>query len=209
MRRPYLAALTFMAIDVLVNNAGYYLFGPTELITREQMENQLDTNLLGLIEVTQKIIPHFRKKNSGIIINISSIAGKVSIPLQSLYHASKWGVEGFSEGLQYELKPFNIRIKIIEPGIIRTEFLGRSMVTTEKNGHDAYSSYYEKIIKNLYKKDEKGSAPIMVAKTIFKATTDGTQKLRYTTGYSKYVIFLHNILPHRVYNRLIRNTMEK
>jgi len=196
-------------MDVLINNAGYYLFGPAELATYEQVKNQLDTNLLGLIDVTQKIIPYFREKNSGTIINLSSIAGKISIPLQSLYHASKWGVEGFSESLQYELRQFNIQVKIIEQRVIKTEFLGQSMVTARNSEDKVYNSYYRKVIKNIYKNGEKGSDPIVVAETIYKAATDGTRKLRYPTGNSKSMVFIHDILPQKVYNWLIKNAMER
>ena len=107
-----------------------------EAATHEQIKRQIDTNLLGLIEVTKEIIPHFRKQKSGTIVNLSSIAGVVSIPLQTLYHATKWGVEGFSESLQYELRPFNIRVKIIEPGVINTNFLGRSMTQLRTGSGD-------------------------------------------------------------------------
>lgn len=85
----------FGNIDVLVNNAGYYLVGPLEAATSEQIQRQLNTNLLGVIETTKVILPYFRKNKSGIIINLSSIAGKVSIPLQSIYHATKFAIEGF------------------------------------------------------------------------------------------------------------------
>ncbi|MCL2819140.1 MAG: SDR family oxidoreductase, partial [Actinomycetia bacterium] len=98
----------FGSIDVLVNNAGYYLLGPLEAMTYEQIRRQIDTNLVGVILVTMAMVPHFRERRAGTIINLSSIAGVVSIPLQSLYHATKFGVEGFSEALRYELRPFGI-----------------------------------------------------------------------------------------------------
>jgi NAD(P)-dependent dehydrogenase (short-subunit alcohol dehydrogenase family) len=112
----------FGNIDVLVNNAGYYAIGPLENASDEQVLRQIDTNLTGSILVTKRLIPHFREKRSGVIMNVSSIAGLVSIPMQSLYHATKWGLEGFSESLHYELRQFNIRVKIIEPGVIKTDF---------------------------------------------------------------------------------------
>ncbi|GBF34412.1 short-chain dehydrogenase [Desulfocucumis palustris] len=199
----------FGNIDVLVNNAGYYILGPFEAATHEQIKRQIDTNLFGLIEVTKEIVPHFRKQKSGTIINVSSIAGIISIPLQTLYHATKWGVEGFSESLQYELRPFNIRVKIIEPGVIKTDFYGRSMTVMQDDEIKEYESYSQKVVKNILKNGEKGSSPDGVAKTIYKAATDNSTKLRYPTGYSKEMISIRAMLPLKVYTSLVRSAMEK
>lgn len=200
---------TFKSIDALVNNAGYYILGPFETATHEQIKQQIDTNLLGLIEVTKEIIPYFRKQKSGTIINLSSIAGVISIPLQSLYHATKWGVEGFSESLQYELRPFNIRVKIIEPGVIKTDFYGRSMTLVQGNALTDYEPYTQKVINNILKNGEKGSTPDEVAKTIYKAATDNKTKLRYPTGNSKEMVSLRAMLPQKIFHSLVRSTMEK
>jgi NADP-dependent 3-hydroxy acid dehydrogenase YdfG len=200
---------TFKNIDVLVNNAGYYTLGAVEMATHEQIKQQIDTNLLGLIEVTKEIIPHFRKQKSGTIINLSSIAGVISIPLQTLYHATKWGVEGFSESLQYELRQFNIRVKIIEPGVIKSNFLGRSMVMVEDKEQTDYEPYAQKVIKNIFLNGEKGSTPDVVAKTIYKAATDNRAKLRYLTGNFKEMVYLHKIFPKTVYNSMVKSIMEK
>jgi len=199
----------FERIDVLVNNAGYYTLGAVEMATHEQIKQQIDTNLLGLIEVTKEMIPHFRRQKSGVIINLSSIAGVVSIPLQSLYHATKWGVEGFSESLQYELRQFNIRVKIIEPGVIKTNFLGRSMTMVEDKELTEYEPYTKKVIKNIFLNGEKGSAPDAVAKTIYKAATDSRTKLRYLTGKHKGMVLLRKILPKRLYNSMVKSMIEK
>lgn len=200
---------TFGSIDVLVNNAGYYTLGPVEAATHEQIKRQIDTNLLGLIEGTQEIIPHFRKQKSGTIINVSSIAGIISIPLQTLYHATKWGVEGFSESLQYELRPFNIRVKIIEPGVIKTNFLGRSMNMLQDDTLQEYEAYSKKVIKNIFENGEKGSSPEGVAKTIYKAASDNRSKLRYPTGHLKEMLFLRAIMPVKAFMALMRNVMER
>ena len=198
----------FGSIDVLVNNAGQYALGTFEAATHEQIRKLIDTNLVGLIEVTKEVIPYFRKQKSGIIINLSSIAGITSVPLQTLYHASKWGIEGFSESLQYELRRFNIRVKIIEPGVIKTDFYGRSMALLHDENIEDYELYYKKVVSNVLKNVEKGSTPAGVAKTIYKAATDGTKKLRYPTGNSKELIYLYQALPNKIYNWLIRNIME-
>ncbi len=203
------AASAFEHIDVLVNNAGYYLFGPLETADHEQIRRQLDTNLLGLIDFTRRIIPHFRTQGSGTIINVSSIAGQISIPLQSMYCAAKWGVEGFSEALQFELRPFGIHVKIIEPGVIRTDFLGRSMEQTQDGRTSAYNGYFDRVFGNIVKNGEKGSSPEGVAKTIYRAATDGSQRLRYATGASKNMIAIHRMLPTSLYNTMVSAAMEK
>ncbi len=200
---------SFGRIDAVVNNAGFYTLGTLEAATHAQIERQIDTNLSGLIAVTKEIIPHFRQQKSGTIINLSSIAGMISIPLQSLYHATKWGVEGFSESLRYELRPFHIHVRIIEPGVINTDFYHRSMTVTQDNTLTAYEPYSEKVIKNILKNGEKGSDPAEVAKTIYKAAVDQSSKLRYPTGYSKGMISLRKMLPLRFYTSIIRSAMER
>lgn len=199
----------FGKIDVLVNNAGYYAIGPIEAATHEQIQQQINTNLLGLISVTREIIPYFRKQNQGIVINISSIAGIISIPLQSLYHASKWGIEGFSESLQYELQQHNIRVKIIEPGVIKTDFYGRSMTMLQDNNLQHYDAYSQKVVSNILGNADNGSSPNDVAKTIYQAATDNKKKLRYPTGKSKEMPLIRKILPLNLFRTMVKNSMEK
>ena len=197
----------FGKIDVLVNNAGYYTVGVLEAATTEQIKRQLDTNLLGLIEMTKAVLPHFRQKHEGVIINLSSIAGIASIPLQSLYHATKFAVEGFSESLQFELEPFNIQVKLIEPGTIKTDFCGRSMTVTDDCDLKVYKQYTDKVIKNLIKNGNAGSSPKGVAKTIYKAATDKSKKMRYTTGKMKSMIMLRRMLPLSLYKRVVKGVL--
>lgn len=199
----------FKSIDVLVNNAGYYTLGPLEAATREQVRKQIDTNLFGLIEVTREMLPCFRKQKSGTIINLSSIAGIISVPLQSLYHATKWGVEGFSEALQYELKPLNIRVKIVEPGVINTDFYGRSMVTLQDKALTEYEIYSQKVTNNILANGEKGSSPHGVAETIYRAATDNSTRMRYPSGKSKEMILLRKMLPFSLFASLMKSAMEK
>ncbi len=194
----------FGCIDVLVNNAGYYTVGALEGATSKQIERQLDTNLLGLIETTKAVLPYFRERRNGVIINLSSIAGIVSIPLQSLYHATKFAVEGFSESLQYELEPLNIKVKLIEPGTIKTEFCGRSMTLTHNEEIIDYHEYSNRVVHNLIKNGNNGSPPEGVAKTIYKAATDHSKKLRYATGKMKGMIMLKKLLPLRLYQKLVK-----
>lgn len=194
----------FGAIDVLVNNAGYYTVGPLEASSSEQIKRQLDTNLLGLIETTRAVLPHMRQKKAGIIINLSSIAGVLSIPLQSLYHATKYGVEGFSECLQYEVEPFGIQVKLIEPGTIHTNFCGSSMTVVDIASANEYQEYAQRVISNLIHNGNSGSDPEGVAGTIYRAATDGRKKMRYPTGKLWQMILLHKVLPLNLYQKIVK-----
>lgn len=199
----------FDQIDVLVNNAGFYTIGVLEAATNEQIKRQLDTNLLGLINMTKEILPYFRKQKSGMIINISSVAGRTTVPLQSLYHATKWGVEGFSESLQYEVRPFKIKVKIVEPGVIKTDFYGRSMTMMDDKSLNEYQDYSKRVTSNLVKNGNDGSDPAKVADLILKVASSNNDKMRYTVGKSKSIVTLKTLLPNRVYQRLINSAMQK
>lgn len=199
----------FGSIDVLVNNAGYYTLGALETFSAEQVRQQINTNLLGVIDMTREILPYFRRQRSGVIVNLSSIAGVISVPLQSLYHATKWGIEGFSESLQYELSPFHIRVKIIEPGVIRTDFFSRSMVAPTHGQIGDYEEYTRKVTANILGNGQNGSDPSGVAETIYKAATDHKNRLRYPTGNSKNFAALRALLPARLFIELTKLTMEQ
>jgi len=201
--------LTFGEVDVIVNNAGFYTIGPFEAASDNQISQQLDTNLKGLMLITREFLPHFRQKKSGIIINISSIAGLMAMPIQSLYHASKWGVEGFSEALQYELRAFGIKVKIIEPGVIKTDFYGRSKTVMSDENTKEYNEYSNKVIDILIRHGENGSDAEKVAETIYKAASDNRDKLRYRVGKLKYLPDFKRFLPQKIYTKLVRINMEK
>lgn len=200
----------FGSVEVLVNNAGYGAMGAFEAATSDQIRQQFNTNVIGLFDVTQTLLPHFRENRSGTIINISSVGGRITFPLFSLYHGTKWAVEGFSESLQFELRRFGIKVKLVEPGPIKTDFYGRSQVLFEKTGLTAYDTYVNKVIPNMTKAGEKGSSPEVVAKTIFKAATDGRRKLRYPVGGgAPAILFMRKLLPNSWFYRVIRIALER
>ena len=114
---------TFSRLDAIVNNAGYGAVGAFEAATPDQIRRQFDTNVFGVMNVVRAVLPHFRAKKAGTIINVASVGGRITFPLYSLYHGTKWAVEGFSEALQFELNQFNVRVKIIEPGPSRPTFM--------------------------------------------------------------------------------------
>jgi NAD(P)-dependent dehydrogenase (short-subunit alcohol dehydrogenase family) len=172
----------FGKIDVLVNNAGYGALGAFEAATEDQVKQQFDVNLFGLIAVTKAVLPGMRKQRSGTIINVSSVGGRVTFPFSSLYHATKFAVEGLTESMQYELNPLGIRLKIVEPGGYKTEFSGRSMTLFNLDGLNDYKPAFDKFITmldNWPMSENLGE----VADAIYEAATDGTEKLRYPVGH--------------------------
>ena len=193
----------FGKIDAVVNNAGYGLVGPFEASTDEQIRRQFDTNVFGLMNVCREILPHFRAQCDGTIINVASMGGRLTFPLYSLYHGTKWAVEGFSEALQFELQPLNIRVKIIEPGAIKTDFYDRSMDVMSKPGLTAYDSFVNKAMPNMNKFGEIAPGPEKVAAVIFKAATDGSGKLRYQVN-SAPLLALRRLLPLSLFQRIVR-----
>lgn len=172
----------FGRIDVLVNNAGYGAYGPLEAFPRENIVRQFNTNVIGLLDVTRAVLPHFRKQRSGTVVNISSIGGKMTFPLGALYHGTKFAVEGISEALSYELEQIGCSVKIVEPGAIATDFGGRSFDFQNDETMAEYQEIIGKVMKSFETVFERHSEPIVVARVIYEAVTDGTNKLRYAAG---------------------------
>jgi NAD(P)-dependent dehydrogenase (short-subunit alcohol dehydrogenase family) len=173
---------TFGAIDVLVNNAGYGAIGALEAAPEDVIRQQFEVNLFGLIEVTKAVLPYMRARKSGVVINVSSVGGRMTFPFCTLYHATKFAVEGLTESLQYELDPLGIRVKIVEPGGYKTDFAGRSMSLYGAGGLDGYQERFDKLLKRLdqWPMSENISE---VADVIYEAASDGTEKLRYPVGH--------------------------
>jgi|UniRef100_UPI004048E833 NADP-dependent 3-hydroxy acid dehydrogenase YdfG len=168
-------------IDALVNNAGYGAYGPLESFPRENIIRQFNTNVIGLIDVTKAIIPHFRQNKDGVIVNISSIGGQMTFALGSLYHGTKFAVEGISESLHYEMKEIGVKVKIVEPGFIKTDFGGRSF-DFQAGPIAEYQTIIGGLMKQWQNPNNIVSAPSVVAAVIFNAVTDGTNQLRYRAG---------------------------
>ena len=197
----------FGKIDVLVNNAGYGTFGPFEAATNEQIERQYATNVTGLMYVTREFLPHFRQRKSGTIVNISSVGGRATFPLYSLYHGTKWAVEGFSESLNFELEPFGIRVKLVEPGAIKTDFTTRSLDVLKKDGLNVYDDFVKRF-KDNWSSGRTPSSPEMVAEVIYQAATDGTSQLRYIAGDdAKMVIDTRSKISQEDYYAMIRKRL--
>ena len=179
-------------VDVVFNNAGYGMVGPLEGTTDEQIVVEIETNLVGVIRVTQAFIPHFREKKSGLFITTTSIGGLVAFPFNSVYHATKWALEGWSESMWFELSKFGIGIKTVSPGGIKTDFAGRSIVLTS---HEAYTEQLEKVMSAF---SDPGrtlnySTAEQIAEVVYEAATDGSQQLRYVAGADAKAIYAQRL----------------
>jgi NADP-dependent 3-hydroxy acid dehydrogenase YdfG len=195
--------MRFGRIDALVNNAGYALMGPLEGVMPEQLEHQFQTNVFGLVSTIQKVLPVMRQQRKGTIINVASIGGRLAFPLASSYHATKWAVEGLSEALRYELRHFNIRVKIIEPGGIRTNFINHG--STWAN-HSSYADLVERVKQFSEELNDSLPGPEGVARTIYRAANDHSQRLRYSP-HGKTFLLMHKILPDSLWRSLITRMM--
>ncbi|MEQ9442957.1 MAG: SDR family oxidoreductase [Cyclobacteriaceae bacterium] len=174
----------FGTIDVLVNNAGFGTMGALEAASDELIRKQFEVNVFGLINVTKAVLPTMRNNKSGTIVNLSSVGGRMSFPYLSLYHATKFAVEGLTESVQYELNPLGIQLKIIEPGAYKTNFSGSSMGFFGTGDLEDYKNGFHKFTSGSAERGEEiqNQNIIEVAKKIYEAVTDDTETLRYQIG---------------------------
>ena len=196
----------------LVNNAGYGQMGPIEEVTAEQAFNQMNTNVLGMASVTRTFLPLIRKHKEGIIINVSSIAGKVSMPLSGWYCASKFAVEALSDALRLEMVPFGVKVVVVEPGPIRTSF---GEVAYSSTDHIDENNAYTPMLKQLTawsKKtlnDREAGKPIDVANVIVKILRKRNPKPRYrVTRIAKFLYILRRLVSDRFLDNLYIRSMK-
>lgn len=194
----------FEHIDVLVNNAGYGLTGALESLSMAQIRRQYETNVFGLIAVTQAVLPTLRSQRSGVIVNVSSIGGRLAFPFSSIYHSTKWAVEGMSESLRFELQPFGIKVKLVEPGGIQTDFGTRSIETVLTPPYDVMADRMLKLYQDRMSKLPK---PEGVARAIFRAATDQSETLRYPVHHFPYLP-MRQVLPDFVWRRLLETVVD-
>ena len=170
-------------IDVLVNNAGYGLNGAFEDLAMDEIKAQYETNLFGLIRTTQAVLPIMRRQKSGTIVNISSGAGRFGFPTGSAYVSTKFAVEGLCESMSYELEPFGIKVVIVEPGVIRTNF-GDGLIVAKKSQdpNSPYSQMMQRSAAGFEKMMKNASSPDVVAKVVLNAIRDKNPSLRYLAG---------------------------
>lgn len=201
----------FGVIDVVVNNAGYGLTGPFEPASSEQIKRQFDTNVFGLMSLCKHAISVWRSnKQKGTLVNITSVGGRVTFPYYSLYHSTKWAVEGFTESLNYEVAPLGIRVKLVEPGAIRTDFNDRSADRTDEKAAVEYQSILKIARDNISKAVKNSSEPIEVAKVIFDAASSDSSQLRYRAGTdAKLLLTLRRLIPENLFFSIVRSQIFK
>ena len=169
-------------VDVLVNNAGYGLIGSIEDMSIEELKAQYETNVFGVFRVTKAVLPHMRRQHGGSIINISSIAGRIALPLYSAYVSTKFAIEGLTESMAYELEPFGIKVAIIEPGAIKTNFRREQAAKGSSDEGSPYSSMMQSPSKVIEEMLKHRLYPEEVAKTVIQAIENPKPKLRYIVG---------------------------
>ena len=197
----------FGKIDVVVNNAGYGVDGAFEAMSDDVIEKQFNTNVFGLMRVTREAIKHMRPNGGGKIIQISSMGGKITFPLYSIYHATKFAVEGFTESLHYELAQFNIKLKLIEPGPIVTDFYGRSRQFIKPTDTIQYDGFIQKFNEAAEKVMKDAEGPEVVAKMIYKSATDDSNQLRYAVGKpGPMLLILRKLLSDKLYFLMVRKS---
>jgi len=167
-------------IDVLVNNAGWGIWGTAEDVSIEEFRAQFETNFFSVVRMIQKVAPIMRKQGTGDIVNISSVAGRIGFPVSTAYISSKFAIEGLSESLRYELGPFGVDVIIIEPGVIKTNFF--DSMKTAKKADDVYKEITEKVISGVRMMAEMGTPPKEVANVIIKSLKDEKPLPRYVVG---------------------------
>ncbi len=196
-------------IDVLFNNAGYGSYGAVEDIPLEEARRQFEVNLFGLARLTQLVLPQMRKQQSGTIINNSSMGGKIYTPLGAWYHATKHALEGFSDCLRLEVAPFGIRVVVIEPGNIETEWGGIMVEHVKKSSqHSVYRDYANAFMK-LMENMKGASSPELIANVVLKAIRAKKPKTRYVAGaMAKPFMMMRNLLSDRMFDRLLNRMMK-
>ena len=207
-RRLVEAALAkFGRIDALVNNAGYGTRGPVEIVPVELIRKNFETNVFSLIALTQLVVPAMRERGSGCIVNIGSVAGRIARPLSSIYDSTKHALEALTDGLRGELQPFGVRVTLIRPGFIITEFVDAANVASAEVAVQAgpYAPYYEGYSAGTQKMRRVAGAPDDIARLVEKALVSDDPAPRYNGPFhAKILLFLRWLLPRRVIGWIVR-----
>jgi NAD(P)-dependent dehydrogenase (short-subunit alcohol dehydrogenase family) len=192
-------------LDVLVNNAGFGVLGPTSEIDDAEMRRQYETNVFGLMNVTRAFLPRMRERRAGRIINVSSVGGRITLPYFGVYNSTKYAVESLSEALRYELRPFGIDVVLIEPGVIRTNFEATAVTGLSAFAKTPYAVAVEKYEQMSKMADRFASNPIVIAKAITRAVRARRPSARYVAPRSThFVLWMNALLPTRVWDWAMR-----
>jgi NAD(P)-dependent dehydrogenase (short-subunit alcohol dehydrogenase family) len=194
---------SFGRIDVVLNNAGYAVLGPLELIPVERIRKQFEVNVFGPIRALQAVLPHFRARREGLVIDVSSIVGRVGLPLGSVYDATKFAVEGLSEALRYELAAIGVRVKLVEPAFVDTSF-GASIEFHLEGAPEEYAPVLEAMQQASVRFAEEAEPASVVADVIWRAATDGTDTLRYPAGQAVTLLAERASMDDDAHHQLLR-----
>jgi len=195
----------FGRLDAVVNNAGYGVDGVFESMDDELIRHQFDTNVFGLMRVTRAVLPLLRRQQGATLVQVSSMGGRVTFPLYSIYHGTKWAVEGFSESLAFELRPFGIRVRLVEPGRVDTDFYGRSRQRAASPADGRYDDFVKRCEAiSLATGKAAGCSPTVVADTIYRAVMDRGWRLRFPVAPPAPLLMrLRKLLPESWFLGLI------
>jgi NAD(P)-dependent dehydrogenase (short-subunit alcohol dehydrogenase family) len=192
-------------LDILVNNAGYELAGALEEVSLDEARAQFETNFFGVVRMVKAVLPLMRRQRHGQIITVSSLAGISSIPFMGLYAASKFAVEGYTEALRHEVKPFGIHVSLIEPAFLHTPMMIHRQVAAERITE--YDRWRQRSFDAIRAYEEKGPGPELVAETVLKVAASKAPRLRYLTGrQAKVVRGLRRFLPEGAFEQGSRST---
>lgn len=189
--------------DALVNNAGMLQFGPVEDITGEELARLFQVNVFGQVELVRELLPGFRERGSGTIANITSLGGRIVFPFFAGYNATKWALEGLSEGLWHELQPFGIRVKAIEPGFVETAIWGKVLPDSDDGlpGREAYRPFV-RAMRGFEASITSRTTPEACADEVFAAVTDDTDRLRYpVAAYARPILWARRLVGDRAFMR--------
>jgi NAD(P)-dependent dehydrogenase (short-subunit alcohol dehydrogenase family) len=194
-------------LHVVVNNAGMGIAGPLESTTTEQAKRQLEVNFFGALRVCRAVLPAMRSQRSGYIVNIGSIGGLIAIPYQAMYSASKFALEGMSEALRMEVRPFGIRVVIIEPGDHKTSITQNRTLTGLPGGADVYRPSFESALAKTAHDEQSGPGPEQIARLLYRIVNQRNPRLRYTVGPipQRAAVWLKRLAPNSLVEYGIRS----
>jgi NAD(P)-dependent dehydrogenase (short-subunit alcohol dehydrogenase family) len=195
-------------IDVLINNAGMHTGGPIETSPPENIKIQMDTSFIGTVALTREVLPYMRRQGGGTIITLSSIGGLIGLPFQAFYSAGKFAIEGFSEALRMEVRKFNIRVIVINPGDFHTNnSANRRNFLAPAMPEDAYQEQFEKTLEVIENDEAKGRDPLILARKIVKIVECKNPRQRYIIASleQKLAVLLKYILPSGLFRKILEN----
>lgn len=195
-------------IDVLINNAGIAIAGSAEDLLIEEFRLQMETSFMGVVRMCREVLPHMRLKNRGLIINIGSIAGIVAVPFHSAYSSAKFALEGYTEAMRIELKPYGIKTVLLEPGDYNTGITDRRIKSVNTGRESEYSDSFESALLAMEESERKGNDPVEIARLISKIIDKDSPGLRYTAGpfVQRLAVYIKRVIPHNLFEYIVRKT---